>query len=88
MSEAFVPPKPNEIMGLDGKVIRARAPAFDEEVAYKNETFRRLGDLDDIELLFNDVLVAKYISLGAITLDEECFNQVDFPDDGSRAGLL
>ncbi len=52
---------PSEVLGLDGRPIRALAPAFDEELAHKAEIFRRLGDLDDIEVLFNDVLVAKYI---------------------------
>jgi hypothetical protein len=52
---------PQQMLGLDGQPLRARAPAFDDEIAHKAEIFRRLGDLDDIELLFNDVLVAKYI---------------------------
>ncbi len=36
-------------------------PAFDEEIYTKEDTFKRLGDLKDIEILFNDVLVAKHI---------------------------
>lgn len=36
-------------------------PKFDPEDNTRQDTFRQLGDLDDIELFFNDVLVAKYI---------------------------
>lgn len=63
---SFTAPAPSQIIGLDGSPIQtvpfvAKAPAFDEEDIYKEEIRRRLGDLEDIEVLFNDVLVAKYI---------------------------
>lgn len=49
------------IVGLAGQPLAPRVPAFDPEDNYRQDTFRQLGDLDDIELFFNDVLVAKYI---------------------------
>ncbi len=48
------------IVGLDGKPL-PKASDFDDETAAKEEVFRLLGDLKDIEILFNDILVAKYI---------------------------
>jgi|SRR5271169_543045 len=63
LTESLSMPDPKQIIGLDGQPIhiQARAPAFDEEQIHKDEIFRRLGDLEDIEVLFNDLLVAKYI---------------------------
>lgn len=49
------------IVGLAGQPLAPRVPAFDPEDDWRTSIMRRLGDLDDIELLFNDVLVAKYI---------------------------
>jgi hypothetical protein len=61
MTDALVTPSAAQVLGLDGRPLQARAPAFDEEIQHKDEIFKRLGDLEDIELLFNDILVAKYI---------------------------
>jgi hypothetical protein len=61
MSDSLIAPNPGQVIGLDGNPLVARAPLFDEELVFKDEILRRLGDLEDIELLFNDVLVAKYI---------------------------
>jgi hypothetical protein len=66
MSAGLVtPPDMGQLINMDGKpmtaAIQARAPAFDEEIFYKDDIFRRLGDLEDIEILFNDILVAKHI---------------------------
>jgi hypothetical protein len=52
---------PATIVDLDGKPVQVKAPPFDEEDEARKEVFRFLGELDDIEILFNDVLVAKYI---------------------------
>lgn len=62
MSDALSIAKPG-IVGIDGKPLADvnHAPPFSDETEWRDETIRRLGDLDDIELLFNDVLVAKYI---------------------------
>ena len=50
------------LVGIDGREIAAGVnPAFDEERATKDWVFAELGDLDDVELFFNDILVAKYI---------------------------
>ncbi len=50
------------IVGVAGRSLTAvKNPAFDEELYTKEDTFKILGDLKDIEILFNDVLVAKYI---------------------------
>lgn len=49
------------IVGLDGAPITGRAPWFTDEQDVKNFLFENLGPLDDIDLFFNDVLVAKYI---------------------------
>lgn len=51
----------NSIVGLDGRRIVSIAPSFNEEKEHAAEIMQRLGDLKDIDLLFNDVLVAKYI---------------------------
>lgn len=61
MSDALVMPGPVSLLGMNGQPIVPKAPKFDDEAAYRQEIFERLGDLADIELLFNDVLVAKYI---------------------------
>lgn len=62
MSEALSLPQTG-ILGPDGKPAGdfSKAPAFSEEDKWRRETMSRLGDLDDIELFFNDVLVAKYV---------------------------
>jgi co-chaperonin GroES (HSP10) len=50
------------ILAPDGKPLgRATAPSFSDEQDVKDFIFSKIGDLDDIELFFNDVLVAKYI---------------------------
>jgi hypothetical protein len=64
MSEELVLPNDNKLVGLDGQPISgglAKVPTFSEEDDCRQDIMRRLGDLDDIELFFNDVLVAKYI---------------------------
>jgi len=62
MSEALSLPQAG-LVGPDGKPAADfnRAPPFSEEDDWRQDMMRRLGELDDIELLFNDVLVAKYI---------------------------
>ena len=60
MSDVFVTPA-NGLVGMDGQPIVSGAPQFSTEDEWRRDIFRRLGDLEDIELLFNDVLVAKYI---------------------------
>ena len=60
MSEPLAIPA-RQVLNLAGESIASRAPAFDEEDEHRKLIFRTLGHLEDIELLFNDVLVAKYI---------------------------
>ena len=60
MSDALVTPA-NSLVGMDGQPIISGAPKFSTEDEWRTDIIRRLGDLEDIELLFNDVLVAKYI---------------------------
>lgn len=61
MTETLLTPTA-DLIGMDGKPLSAdRAPPFDPEDGWREDVLKRLGDLDDIELLFNDVLVAKYI---------------------------
>lgn len=60
MTQALVTPRAG-IVGLDGAPLGGRPRWFDDEQRYKDDMFEKLGDLDDIELFFNDVLVAKYI---------------------------
>jgi hypothetical protein len=61
MSDTLLKPA-TSLVGIDGRVIGAgTVPWFDEEQEDKNAIFAQLGDLDDIEFLFNEVLVAKYI---------------------------
>ena len=51
-----------KLFAPDGKPLgRAGAPPFSDEQEVKNFIFEKMGDLEDIELFFNDVLVAKYI---------------------------
>lgn len=60
MSELLKPA--NSLVGIDGRTITGGTiPWFDEEQDDKNTLFAQLGDLADIEFLFNEVLVAKYI---------------------------
>lgn len=62
MSDALIGFPGPGLLALDGRPLGARGnPAFDEEQETKELVFRALGDLDDIELFFNDVLVAKHI---------------------------
>ena len=50
------------LIGIDGRTIGGGSvPWFDEEQGTKDFIFEKLGDLEDIEFLFNEVLVAKYI---------------------------
>lgn len=49
------------LVGIAPRSPAAQVVAFNEENDVKQAIFRGLGDLDDVELLFNDVLVAKYI---------------------------
>jgi hypothetical protein len=56
----------NGIIGIGGQPVVSESAKikhffFNEEEDTKQEIWRRLGDIEDIELLFNDVLVAKYI---------------------------
>jgi hypothetical protein len=60
MSDALVTPSMN-LVGMDGRAIVGQRKWFDAEDDVKEFIFEKLGDLDDIELFFNDVLVAKYI---------------------------
>lgn len=64
MTEALVVP-PSQLIGLHGKPIGAAVPRqphwLDEEQGVKDQTLIDLGDLDDIELFYNDVLVIKYV---------------------------
>ena len=59
MSEALLTSP--SIVGLDGAPITAAPRWFTDEQDVKDFIFEALGELDDIELFFNDVLVAKYI---------------------------
>lgn len=62
MSDALVVPASSGLMALDGRPLMNRGnPAFDEERETKEWVFSELGLLDDVELFFNDILVAKYI---------------------------
>ena len=50
------------LVGIDGRSVGGGAmPWFTEEQDVKDFIFGKLGDLTDIEFLFNEVLVAKYI---------------------------
>lgn len=60
MSSTLVVPQQG-LVGAAGQALGPRVPAFDPENGWRAGVMRRLGDLDDIELFFNDVLVAKYI---------------------------
>ncbi len=62
MSDAAMTPASN-LVGIDGQPLSAPrgAPPFSTEDEWRQDVIKRLGDLEDIELLFNDVLVAKYI---------------------------
>ncbi len=52
----------NNLVGIDGQPLASpKGPTFSTEDDWRTDIMKRLGDLDDIELLFNDVLVAKYI---------------------------
>lgn len=64
---SLVTPGPSQLIGMDGRIIPVTANevpvVFSEEDEAKREAFHRLGDLRDLELLFNDILVVKYIRL-------------------------
>lgn len=60
MSEPLLTPVTN-LVGIDGRDLRTPLPWFDEEQDTKDFIFAKLGDLEDIDFLFNEVLVAKYI---------------------------
>ena len=63
MSEALTI-EPAQIIGLDGTPLRTLPPhkvVFSEESEAKEMAWAALGELDDIEFAFNDVLVLKYI---------------------------
>jgi hypothetical protein len=63
MSELLKPSTLGQgLVGIDGRTIGGGSvPWFDEEQDTKDFIFEKLGDLEDIEFLFNEVLVAKYI---------------------------
>lgn len=60
---SIITPRRDALIGLDGREINdvVENPAFDPEIATKEWVFAQLGDLADIELFFNDVLVCKHI---------------------------
>jgi co-chaperonin GroES (HSP10) len=60
VNDALVMPE-HKLVSMDGKPIARGVPEFDDEQGCKDYIFGKLGDLGDIELFFNDVLVAKYI---------------------------
>ncbi len=60
MNETLLKPIPG-LVGLDGRAVVGQPHWFDDEQDTKDFIAGKLGDLADIELLFNDVLVAKYI---------------------------
>lgn len=61
MSDTLLKPA-TSLVGIDGRTIGGGSlPWFTEEQEDKDDIFKKLGDLSDIEFLFNEVLVAKYI---------------------------
>lgn len=60
MSEALSLPQAG-LVGMDGKPITGTPHWFDDEQAAKDYVADKLGDLDDIDVFYNWVLVAKYI---------------------------
>ena len=58
----LVTPATQRIIGSHGQPLDVnRRPVFSEEEEAKQLAYDVLGDLEDIELFFNDVLVVKYI---------------------------
>lgn len=63
MSDAlYVPPTGGALVSIHGRPLRTDLnPAFDPEDETRQQVVAELGPLDDIELFFNDVLVAKHV---------------------------
>jgi hypothetical protein len=59
----FVAPKPGLVtpQGFKPVTVPLERVIFDEEEEAKQEAYEALGDLDDIEILFNEVLLVKHI---------------------------
>lgn len=60
MSAALSVPAPG-LVGLDGKPVIGTPHWFDEEIEVKQYIAENLGDLADVDVFYNWVLVAKYI---------------------------
>ena len=62
MSDALYAPKERGLVGLNGQPLAPPASRwFTEEQDVKDYIRSSLGELDDLDIAFNDVLVAKYI---------------------------